>query len=225
MLSKKWVILSISVFAVFFCSSYVQAASINIFNTGVDGSNVVISSKAIDPHYTITSSPSPTYGPEAYAATDGVYPFGSYWFPNTLVSKWITPDVDTGKYLDIGNYTYSTTFDLTGLDPNTARISGNWSTDNLGVDILINGASTGNIINNAYSFQSFHAFAITSGFVSGMNTLEFVILNQGGPTGLRVEIAGTADSGGTPVPEPSTMMLLGSGLVGLVGYCRRRFKK
>jgi hypothetical protein len=34
---------------------------------------------------------------------------------------------------------------------------------------------------------------------------------------------GAADT--TSVPEPSTMMLLGSGLVGLVGYGRRRLKK
>jgi len=33
------------------------------------------------------------------------------------------------------------------------------------------------------------------------------------------------ENGGTPIPEPSTMMLLGSGLVGLAGYGRRRFKK
>jgi len=33
------------------------------------------------------------------------------------------------------------------------------------------------------------------------------------------------EGGGTPIPEPATMLLLGSGLIGLAGYARKRFKR
>ena len=64
------------------------------------------------------------------------------------------------------------------------------------MDILINGQSTGYTTPNA-TF-TFNPFSINGGFVAGVNTLDFVVFNEGGPMGLRVEMSGTA------VPEPAS---------------------
>jgi len=225
-LLKITVMVVVVLFSVVLGVEISQADAITLYNTGVDDSNAVLSDGAADLHYTITSSPG-SYG-TAYVANNGVYPLG-IWILNTSVSKWITPAVNTNQSLAVGNYTYTTTFDLSGMDPTTANISGNWTTDNQGVDIFINGISTSNTIAfgtpGNYSFQSLHAFAIATGFQNGINILDFVLTNEGGPTGLRVELTGTANPVGTSVPEPSTLLLLGSGLLGLVGYGRRRAKK
>jgi hypothetical protein len=114
-------------------------------------------------------------------------------------SRWIAPAADQGVGSAEGDYTYRFSFDLTGFDPSTAVIRGNWATDNGGTDILVNGNSTGNA--NTAQFASFTAFVITNGFVEGVNTLDFVINNAApspNPTGLRVEITGTVLAPGTP---------------------------
>lgn len=49
-------------------------------------------------------------------------------------------------------------------------------------------------------------------------------VNFGGQ-GLNIAYGSSFYGESAPVPEPGTMLLLGSGLVGLVGYGRRRFKK
>jgi len=73
--------------------------------------------------------------------------------------------------------------------------------------------------------NTFTGWATLSFTVNGLGEgLAWQIVGDTGDTYRRLLI--TADGGGeTPVPEPSTMLLLGSGLAGLVGYGRRRFKK
>ena len=63
------------------------------------------------------------------------------------------------------------------------------------------------------------------GIVSGDETIKMVeIIFAGGFKEVKqIEFSGAGVT--EPIPEPGTLMLLGSGLVGLVGYGRKRFKK
>jgi hypothetical protein len=180
-----------------------------LYNTGVNASGSPLPDGTTpDPNYSLVSVPSGSSATLVRTSAGG-FPIGP-WIADDSLSAWIKPSNGTAN-LDtdpVGNYTFQTTFNLTGFDPSSASILGQWATDNEGISIVLNGIT---IVNGAAALaanlSNWTPFTISSGFVSGVNVLDFTISNldnggYGNPTGLRVEMTGSA----TPVPEPTTMV-------------------
>ena len=167
----------------------------DLYNTGVDASSKALPDNIRDSHYLWVQGATNPYA----ATAAGGFPIPP-WLGDSTLSAWISPTLDTVAASDgTGNvrYNYKTTFDLTGFNPATARLSGRWATDNNGVDIILNGVSSGQV--NTAQFGAWTPFQITSGFLAGTNELTFVVANgsPGGapgsdPTGLRAELWGMA---------------------------------
>jgi len=202
--------------------SYAPAGHIgisNLFNTGVDGSGNPLVEDAADSHWVITSAPTPG-GPFATTSAGG-FPVGP-WLADNAYSTWLTPTTDTNGLA--GDYFYETSFDLLDADLSTASLFGRWAIDNEGLDILLNGVSTGNANPNGFGGWTDFSIAADEGdvFNAGSNTLTFIVNNAGlptdppGPIGLRVEFLSGSYA---PIPEPSSFGLFALGLLALL---RRR---
>jgi hypothetical protein len=185
---------------------------IAIFNTGVVSAGTLAADGAVDSHYTIIASADVSGpGPNAYAVNSNALPIGS-WISNGPNSKWIAPRVDAGNGNAPGTYTYRTTFDLTAFNPATAVLTGQFAADNSAI-VKLNGVAVGI---SSPGFTTFTPFTIRTGFVAGLNTLDFVVTNDGSfanPTGLRVEISGSATVRLTPPSSTGTIAIFNTGVV------------
>lgn len=184
------------------------AASIPVYNTGVNNSGGLLGNTTVDTHYALISAPSPYATAYTGNGTDTLG--GNPYLDDGPNSRWINPSGWMGEWLPSGNYLYRTTFSLSGLNPSSALLTLKIASDN-SCKVFFNSVDTG-ITTATNGFISFATFTINSGFLSGLNTLDFLLNNavdasvgNFNPTGLRVEISGTANV----VPEPSTLALLG----------------
>ncbi|MGB5718875.1 MAG: VPLPA-CTERM sorting domain-containing protein [Gammaproteobacteria bacterium] len=185
----------------------------NLYNTGdVDGNSE-------DNNYYMTLNP---YNGSASAFLNSA----SYLSVNTVDSSWIGP---SGVNVDAPEeeYRIAIEIDLTSINVSTFSLDGFWVSDNQGLDILVNGNSTGqtNTGNHtqAPDASADNAFTLSGldGLIAGINIIEFEWVNipftSANPTHVRVEF-----SGYSVVPVPAAVWLFGSGLLGLVGMARRK---
>ncbi|MBX3745905.1 MAG: immunoglobulin domain-containing protein [Verrucomicrobiae bacterium] len=160
-----------------------------IYGTGVGEDGGLLEGGVEDPHYRLVSSADEgAPGPEAWVLNDGWPIQAGVWMLNGPSSKWIGPQADQSVGNAEGEYVYETRFHLTGVDVTRVRLMGGWATDNTGLDILVNGQSTGI---TASGFGSLTPFEIASGLVEGENVLQFRMSNlpvTPNPTGLRVDL-------------------------------------
>jgi len=178
-----------------------QATSIDI--TGLYNTGEGLSQGQVDPNYTIAylgtgAGTNPSY--VQFANGWGVWPLDVWVASKSPASNWISPSPSAGTYYGYESFTYTTTFTESGSNPS---LSGNFTADNE-VTALLNG----NVIGIAsapygYTWGSWFTFGTsdaTDFVINGTNTLQFVVTNFGGPTGLLVDMQTPLGLVPTPIP-------------------------
>ncbi|MDA8419510.1 MAG: PEP-CTERM sorting domain-containing protein [Desulfobacteraceae bacterium] len=150
---------------------------------------------------------------------------------------WIANN-STGTNGGLGTWTFfifRQTFDLTGYDAASANLNFQWAADDSGQVFSYRGAWTPKFSLNDGAFTAYPGSPtatyslssnvdITSGFVSGSNHIDFYVEGNGVTDGFDLQSVNfTANaSSPSPTPEPATLLLMGTGLAGLIGAKRKK---
>jgi len=183
-------------------------------------------------------------GSSAFAPVTVVPPFPiPPWMANGPNSSWIGPTsngaaggagtpplagfVNTGAGFSPttsspqGFFTYTETFTLNSLPVSTSGLQ--WTSDNQGVAIYLNGKNEGDT--NSGDFTTFTPFNLTD-FVVGVNTITFAVFNEEFPNPAHLSPSGIRIEGIiTTVPEPGMMALAAVGALPVLGIALARRRR
>jgi hypothetical protein len=195
-----------------------------IYNTGVDEDGLPLPGGSIDPHYFVGSNSFSRATNAAYVLQTNSAAFATSWINRNLPeSRWI--GIHPAQPAQSSNiFGFKTQFDLTGYNWQKVSLTGRYQVDGPTTAVLLNGANIAYaLISGAQQSYStgFVTRTITNGFVSGINTLEFVLTNRFtangfDPSGFQAQFDANAIQG-TNLPGVLPPILQAVGQIRLAG--------